>query len=70
MRMAVSAKRAMTAFIGSGFKTVSPTTQQQRHNVCSDCEHHTGLRCRLCGCFTGAKTRLPFERCPIGKWPA
>jgi hypothetical protein len=30
----------------------------------------TGLRCRICGCFTAAKARLDHERCPAGKWPA
>jgi tetratricopeptide (TPR) repeat protein len=70
LRMAKSATQAMLAFLGSGFQTVPVATQQQRLKVCTDCEHHTGLRCRLCGCFTGAKSRLPFERCPVGKWPA
>jgi hypothetical protein len=25
---------------------------------------------RLCGCVCAAKTKLAFESCPIGKWPA
>jgi len=68
--MGLSAAKAMVGFVGSGFKTASAETQQQRLQVCASCEHHTGLRCRLCSCFTAVKARLPFEHCPIGKWPA
>jgi tetratricopeptide (TPR) repeat protein len=68
LRMAVSATKSMAKFIGSGFKTASPQTLQQRLQTCAACEHHTGLRCRLCGCFTTAKARLAHEECPLGKW--
>jgi hypothetical protein len=68
LRMGFSAAKAAAGFVASGFKTVSREIQQQRLHVCSSCEHHTGLRCRLCGCFTAAKARLPLERCPIDKW--
>ena len=37
---------------------------------CAGCEHHTGVRCKVCGCFTNVKSRLLHENCPIGKWPA
>jgi tetratricopeptide (TPR) repeat protein len=70
LRMALSATKSMARFIGSGFKTASSGIVQHRLRTCSACEHHTGLRCRLCGCFTGAKARLAHEECPIGKWPA
>jgi tetratricopeptide (TPR) repeat protein len=70
LRMAVSAARSMAKFIGSGFKTVPQQIRQQRLRTCAACEHHTGARCRLCGCFTNAKTRLEHEECPIGKWTA
>jgi tetratricopeptide (TPR) repeat protein len=70
LRMALSAGTAMAKFVGSGFQIVQPSSQQQRLQVCKSCEHHTGLRCRLCGCFTSFKTRFPYEQCPIGKWPA
>ncbi len=69
LRMALSATKAMTSFVGSGFKTTPPDVQQKRIQICTLCEHHTGLRCRVCGCFTQAKTRLLHEDCPIGKWP-
>jgi hypothetical protein len=68
LRTAVSATRAMAQFVGSGFKTAEPRLAQHRLRTCAACEHHTGLRCRLCGCFTSAKARLAYEECPIGKW--
>ena len=69
LRMAVSAGKAMAQFVGSGFKTVPAATQQQRIQTCAGCEHHTGVRCRLCGCFTHVKAWLPHEECPLRKWP-
>ena len=70
LRMAVSATKAMMKFIGSGLKTTAPDIQQNRMATCQACEHHTGLRCRICGCFTNVKTRMAHEQCPIGKWLA
>ena len=69
LRMALSATRSLTQFAGSGFKTTSPEVQRRRIETCATCEHHTGMRCRICGCFTAAKSRLSHESCPIGKWP-
>jgi tetratricopeptide (TPR) repeat protein len=70
LRMAVSAARSMAKFIGSGLKVTPAQVLHQRLRTCAACEHHTGVRCRLCGCFTNAKARLDHEECPIGKWPA
>jgi tetratricopeptide (TPR) repeat protein len=70
LRMALSATRSMAQFAGSGFKTTPPEVQRRRIQTCATCEHHTGLRCKICGCFTAAKSRLLHESCPIGKWPA
>lgn len=70
LRMAISASRALTDFIGSGLQTVAPSVHQERRRICAACPHHTGLRCRVCGCFTHLKVHLPHERCPISKWPA
>lgn len=69
LRMALSAKDAMMKFIGSGFKTTTPEEYRARLAVCSTCEHHTGIRCRICGCFTAAKAKLVHEQCPAGRWP-
>jgi tetratricopeptide (TPR) repeat protein len=69
LRMAVTATKAMMKYIGSGLKSTPPELQQKRIATCRACEHHTGIRCRICGCFTNVKTRMAHEQCPIGKWP-
>jgi hypothetical protein len=68
LRMALSATKAMAGFLGSGMKTTTPETQRKRLQTCAVCEHHTGLRCKICGCFTNVKSRMLHEKCPIGKW--
>jgi tetratricopeptide (TPR) repeat protein len=70
LRMAMSATKAITSFAGSGFKTAPAEVQRRRLQTCAGCEHHTGVRCKICGCFTNVKSRLLHENCPIGKWPA
>jgi tetratricopeptide (TPR) repeat protein len=69
LRMAMSATKAMATFIGSGMKGTPPDIQQKRIQTCAVCEHHTGMRCKVCGCFTAVKTKMLHEDCPIGKWP-
>ncbi len=69
LRMALSATKSMAQFAGSGFKTTPQEIQRRRLQTCTPCEHHTGMRCKICGCFTAAKSRLLHESCPIGKWP-
>lgn len=68
LSMAFSAAQSMAKFLGSGFKIAPSETLQNRLRICRTCEHHTGLRCRVCGCFTDAKARLLHEDCPLGKW--
>ena len=70
LRMAISATKAMAKFVGSGSKTTPNEIQRQRLATCAGCEHHTGLRCKICGCFTNPKSRMLHEDCPIGKWTA
>jgi hypothetical protein len=69
LRMALSVAKAMGRSIGAGFKTVPEETRRRRLDLCAACRHYTGLRCRVCGCFTDLKSRLAHEDCPIGKWP-
>jgi tetratricopeptide (TPR) repeat protein len=69
LRMAMSATKAMAAFVGSGMKTTPADIQQKRAQTCAACEHHTGMRCKICGCFTHVKIKMMHEDCPIGKWP-
>jgi tetratricopeptide (TPR) repeat protein len=68
LRMAFSFMKSMAHFAGAGFKPTSNEVYQQRLQTCGPCEHHTGLRCKVCGCFTSVKARMPHESCPIGKW--
>jgi hypothetical protein len=67
--MALSAAKSMAKYVGSGMKTVPAEVHGERLRVCRACEHHTGLRCRVCGCFTEVKARMLHEECPLGKWP-
>ena len=49
---------------------VSEEIQQQRIKICENCEHYTKLNfCSRCNCFMPVKTRLPYKKCPIDKWP-
>jgi hypothetical protein len=44
--------------------------QETRMEICRACPELTNLdRCRKCGCFMVAKTRVKGARCPLGKWP-
>ncbi len=70
LRMALSALQSMTRFVASGMRTVPADTHQERLRTCAGCAHHTGMRCRVCGCFTHVKAMMPHEKCPLGKWPA
>lgn len=68
LRMAITAAKAMAAFVASGFKVAAPQVFRERTGLCMICDHHTGTRCRVCGCITAAKARIQHERCPLGKW--
>ncbi|MGO8753108.1 MAG: hypothetical protein ACLQNE_44765 [Thermoguttaceae bacterium] len=68
LRMAVSAAKGLSRFIASGLKTVDPQTLAIRREQCSRCAQYTGLRCRVCGCYTNLKLRLPYEQCPLHLW--
>jgi tetratricopeptide (TPR) repeat protein len=70
LRMGLAAARSVTRFVASGLKTATPDVVRERLQACSTCAHHTGLRCKVCGCFTNVKTRMAQEVCPAGKWPA
>ncbi len=69
LRMAYTALKSMVQFVGTGCKTVAAETHRLRLQTCAECEHYTGVRCRVCGCFADVKAWLPHEECPLGKWP-
>ena len=68
LRLAITAAKSMAAFVGSGFEFAPAEVARARLAACSICGHHTGLRCRICGCITPAKARIGRERCPAGRW--
>jgi tetratricopeptide (TPR) repeat protein len=70
LRKGLSAARSVTRFLTSGLKLTDSESLHKRLEACSACEHHTGLRCKVCGCFTNVKTRMAGETCPAGKWLA
>lgn len=46
---------------------------ERRRLLCAGCPFLQRLkivpdRCRVCGCFVAAKTKLVGEHCPKGKW--
>lgn len=59
---------ALVSWVSKGMPITSPDTLKSRQETCKSCEHFTGLKCKLCGCFTEAKLRMASEKCPIGKW--
>jgi tetratricopeptide (TPR) repeat protein len=68
LRMAFTAVQALATFVKSGCALTPRPELQRRLRTCAACPHYTGVRCRLCGCFTNVKARLAQEKCPIGKW--
>jgi hypothetical protein len=47
-----------------------PETEQSkaRLEVCGGCEKWDGKSCKMCGCYTALKVKIPEEKCPLGKW--
>ncbi len=39
-----------------------------RMKICNTCPDYAAPRCKLCGCFMVAKTKIPQAKCPAGKW--
>lgn len=48
---------------------VDAETVAARRKACEACDRWDHGRCLECGCFTFAKTKLPREDCPLGRWP-
>ena len=43
---------------------------RRRMDICRSCDRLNNITktCKECGCFMPAKTKIPNESCPIGKW--
>ena len=68
--MAQTFTASAAQFVASGGKTVSREVREERLAICKMCPQYDGTRCIQCGCFIAAKTWVPHEKCPAGKWPA
>jgi len=67
--MAQTFTSSAVQFAASGGKTVSRDVREERLAICRMCPEYDGTRCVRCGCFIAAKTWMPHEKCPVGKWP-
>ena len=67
--MAQTFTASAAQFVAGGLKTVSRDVREQRLSICKMCPQYDGTRCIQCGCFIAAKTWVPHEKCPAGKWP-
>jgi hypothetical protein len=67
--MAQTFTASASQFAASGGKTVSREVREERLAICKMCQQFDGTRCIQCGCFIAAKTWMPHEKCPAGKWP-
>lgn len=64
------AEAGMPAFLQEGL-------EQDRLRICSGCTENKDGVCvainpttgKACGCFVAAKSKIPTEDCPVGKWP-
>ena len=43
-------------------------TQNERKEICRNCEHYKILFCDHCGCSISLKIKLNKSKCPINKW--
>jgi len=50
----------------------SEEVHNTRIEICNSCDQliDTTRRCKKCGCFIDAKTKLAKSNCPDGKWHA
>jgi len=54
----------------SGMPRATEEEATRRFDICQSCPEltHITLRCKQCGCFMAAKTKLQTATCPLGKW--
>jgi len=56
------------AKVAQAMATPETSLAHTRLEICKTCPEWTGVRCKICGCFTKLKVRLEKEKCPLGKW--
>ena len=47
-----------------------PQLVDARRRSCEACDRWEHGRCLECKCYTWAKSLLPNEACPLGRWPS
>jgi len=43
--------------------------QDQRKDICKECDYRNGDICSECGCFITLKVKFLKSKCPKNKWP-
>lgn len=68
-KLELQEKEKTSGFLGIDI-FVPNDVQQERYNICLDCEHFYELlkNCKICGCVMPLKTKLKNVSCPINKW--
>ena len=46
----------------------SKVNENDRLDICNDCDKNSNGRCSECGCFVDVKTSWASEACPLGHW--
>ena len=64
------AKDVATNFIDNGEVFASKTIQNERLDLCKNCDWYDSKesRCKHCGCFMEQKVKYAASTCPIFKW--
>jgi len=60
--------KAQAKFAADGFQCVDQAEYDRRRAICEACEHLTGTRCGVCGCFVSLKAAGRVWTCDEGKW--
>ena len=68
MRMPVRFVAEIAEWGAGGFEFA--TNHRERMAICRECEFYLAEqeKCKKCGCYMNAKTKLETAKCPVGKW--
>jgi len=66
-KMAGNLIKSTAKFVASGFELADEETIERRKNICNNCDlfDEEQGRCRSCGCWISAKSRIKGDRCPL-----
>lgn len=64
-----NAKNAVAKQFEKALELAPEEIAHERMAICKECPSLGKLnRCKECGCFMDAKTKLAITECPLGKW--